>query len=98
MRVLKKNGTVETFSSTKAKKSIKLAMKASSGQYFPHLINAIVAELEDYVQKQDDPIDHAKIDKFILGRLKDYGQGATASTFERYKTLKYYKQIGRAHV
>ena len=92
MRVLKKNGTVETFSSTKAKKSIKLAMKASSGQYFPHLINAIVAELEDYVQKQDDPIDHAKIGKFILGRLKDYGQGATASTFERYKTLKYYKQ------
>ena len=63
MRVLKKNGTVEPFSSTKAKKSIKLAMKASSGQYFPHLINAIVAELEDYVQKQDDPIDHAKIDK-----------------------------------
>ena len=64
-------------------------MKTGSGQFFPHLISAIVSELEGYMAKQEDPVEYKKIDKFVLGRLRDYGQEATASSYERYKTLKH---------
>lgn len=92
MQVRKRNGQVEPFNPAKVKKAIKTAMKTGSGQYFPHLINAIVSELEDYVAKQEDPVEYKKIDKFVLGRLRDYGQEATASSYERYKTLKHYQE------
>ena len=92
MQVRKRNGSLEDFNSSKAKRAIKHAMKTGSGQFFPHLINAIVSELEEYVSKQEDPVEYKKIDKFILGRLRDYGQEASAASYERFKTLKHYKE------
>ena len=66
-------------------------MKMGSGQYFPHLVDAVTAELDEYVKRQEAPVETAKIDKFVLTRLRDYGQDSTASSYERFKTLKYYK-------
>ena len=92
MQVRKRNGQLEPFNPSKVKRAIKTAMKTGSGQFFPHLISAIVSELEGYMAKQEDPVDYKKIDKFVLGRLRDYGQEATASSYERYKTLKHYQE------
>jgi ribonucleoside-triphosphate reductase len=89
--VIKKNGDTEEFDLKRVRKGIRSAMKTGSGEYFPRLVDAISSEIKDYV-KDKETITGTEIDKIVVGRLKDYGQHATASNYERFKTLKYYKK------
>jgi len=91
--IKKRNGFIEDFDLKKVRKGIRNAMKTGSGEYFPRLVDAITNELKDLLKdKENDVITGSDIDKFIIKRLRDYGQASTATNYERYKTLKYYQK------
>ncbi len=91
--VKKRNGFIEDFDLKKVRKGIRDAMKTGSGEYFPRLVDAITNELKDLLKdKENDVITGSDIDKFVIKRLRDYGQASTATNYERYKTLKYYQK------
>ena len=91
--VKKRNGFIEDFDLKKVRKGIRDAMKTGSGEYFPRLVDAITNELKDLLKdKENDVITGSDIDKFVIKRLRDYGQATTATNYERYKTLKYYQK------
>lgn len=89
--VKKKNGSLQEFDLKKVRKGIRSAMKTGSGEYFPRLVDAISSEVKDSVKDKDE-ISGTEIDNLVVKRLKDYGQDTTATNYERYKTLKYYKK------
>lgn len=89
--VIKNNGSSQEFELKKVKRSVKNAMKSSSSDFFPRLIDAICLEIKDTAEeKKEIPV--KEIDRLIVHRLRDYGQESAATNYERFKTLKYYKK------
>lgn len=91
LQVRKRNNTLVDFDMGKIEGGIRNAMKTGSGQYYPRLINIIAEELEEKLRNKD-VVDVDRLDKFVLGRLRDYGQELTAQSYERFKTIKYYQK------
>ena len=91
IQIKKKNGSLQEFDIKKLKKGIRNAMKNGSGEYFPRLIDAICNEIKEGASENEILLGE-DIDKLVIKRLRDYGQSDTATEYDRYKTLKYYKK------
>ena len=90
-KFVKKSKQEEVFDSNKIYKSIINAMKSGSGLLRPKIAQVIKEEAEDKFLKKEN-VASKEIDKFVIGKLNEYGQELTAYAYERYKTIKAYQE------
>jgi ribonucleoside-triphosphate reductase len=90
-KLVKSNKKEELFDSSKIYKAIISAMKSGSGLLRPKIAQVITEEAEEKFTKRDN-VSSKEIDKFVIGKLNEYGQELTAYAYERYKTTKAYQE------
>lgn len=90
VELIKNNGSIEEFDSKKILKAIKSAMKLGSGLYNVRLAEVITKDAEDKFLKKEK-VKASDVDKFVLNKLREYGQDVTAAAYEKYKMIKAYK-------
>lgn len=91
MIVLKADGREVPFEMTKLSKSITDAMKKGSGIHLPKIANIIVEDFDEKYSKKDK-IRSKDIYKFVINKLREYGQNMTAKAYEDFTSTKAYKK------
>ena len=90
--VIKSSGKQENFDPKKIEKAILRAMRTGSGIYKKKLAELIASEAAEKFEKKAGDIKTSEIDDYIRKSLVNYGQSLTAQAYEKYKTLKIYRQ------
>ena len=100
-KVVKRNGMIQDFDSSKIKDAILKSMKQGSGIVKPAIASAIAEEIEDYyVEKFENKlnpymqnlVDMSEIENMVFEKLLSKKQRLTAKAYEGYRAIQEFKR------
>lgn len=93
MKVVKRNGTLQSFDKQRINTAIYKAMKNGSGIVKENIASKIADEIEaEYIDSREEEIPISDIEERVFNKLIKNGQEATARAYEGFRAVQEYKR------
>ncbi len=92
MKVIKRNGDIVSFDKEKIIIAIEKAMNSFTGVYEPGLALKIANEIEEKAEKLGKDLTIYSIEDQVYYKLIEYGNLATAKSYESYRSVQEFKR------